>query len=45
VLLVALIHGQRVSAQVLWGMALIITASIGGRLFLRRSEKQLKKVG
>jgi drug/metabolite transporter (DMT)-like permease len=44
VLLVALIHGQRVSAQVLWGMALIIAASIGGRLFLGRSEKQLKKV-
>jgi len=37
VLLVALVHGQNVSAQVLLGMVLIIAASISGRFFLRKN--------
>lgn len=42
VLLVSLVHGQRVSAQVLMGMVLIITASIGGRLLLKKDEEGIK---
>ncbi len=38
VLLVALVHGTAVSSQVLLGMAVIILASIGGRLSLSRSK-------
>lgn len=37
VLLVALIHGERVSSQVLVGMTIIIAASIGGRFSLRKT--------
>lgn len=39
VLLVALVHGQKISPQVLLGMVIIIGASVGGRLLLSRSEK------
>ena len=38
VLLVALIHGQSVSPQVLIGMVVIIAASIGGRFSLSKSD-------
>lgn len=34
VLMVALVHGQRISPQVLVGMAVIIAASIMGKIFL-----------
>ena len=37
VLLVAVIHGKNISPQVLLGMAIIIAASIGGRLSLYAS--------
>ncbi len=40
VLFVALVHGQKISPQVLLGMAVIIGASVGGRLILSRSEKR-----
>lgn len=40
VLLVAVIHGQAVSRQVLLGMAIIIGASIGGRLSLSPPDKK-----
>jgi len=40
VLLVALIHGQTVSPQVLVGMAIIIAASIGGRLALSPTQAE-----
>lgn len=38
VLLVALVHKEEVSSQVLMGMAVIIAASIGGRLCLSRAK-------
>ena len=38
VLLVALIHKQEIASQVLIGMAIIIAASIGGRLCLSRAR-------
>ncbi len=40
VLMVALIHGKTVSAQVLLGMVVIIVASIGGRFSLSRSDNK-----
>ena len=40
VLLVALIHGEAVSSQVLLGMAVIIVASIGGRMVLRKEQNE-----
>lgn len=40
VLLVALVHGQAVSNQVLIGMAIIIGASIMGRIALKRNSKK-----
>lgn len=40
VLLVALIHGEAVSSQVLVGMAVIIGASIGGRMILRKEQSE-----
>ena len=38
VLLVALIHGEHVSSQVLIGMMIIIAASMGGRFCLSKTE-------
>lgn len=40
VLLVAIIHGQHISPQVIWGMIVIIAASMGGRLLMNKSEKK-----
>ncbi len=40
VLLVAAIHGQQISSQVIWGMGVIIGASIVGRLILDRATKK-----
>ena len=40
VLLVALIHGQHIPTQVIWGMVVIIGASIAGRMIMSRAEKQ-----
>ena len=45
VLLVALIHGEKVSAQVLAGMVVIIVASVVGRYFLGRCQRQGAEVG
>ena len=39
VLLVALIHGQQIPTQVVWGMVVIIGASIAGRMIMSRAEK------
>ena len=38
VLLVAIVHGQKVSGQVLLGMMVIIGASVGGRLLLKEKK-------
>ena len=43
VLLVALIHGEAISAQVLIGMMVIIVASIGGRFSLSKSDNRKKR--
>jgi len=40
VLLVAIIHGQSVSGQVLLGMAVIIAASLLGRILVKLEEKK-----
>lgn len=40
VLLVAIVHGQTVSGQVLLGMLVIIGASVGGRLLLREKRNK-----
>ncbi len=42
VLLVALIHGEVVSSQVLLGMVVIIAASLGGRFSLSNAESRKK---
>ncbi|WP_419175317.1 DMT family transporter [Desulfosediminicola sp.] len=39
VLLVALVHGQKINTSVIWGMCLIIGASLLGRLRLNMLEK------
>ncbi|MCG8688823.1 MAG: DMT family transporter [Desulfobacterales bacterium] len=39
VLMVSLIHGQKVSAQVLAGMGVIITAAVMGKLFMDKAEQ------
>ncbi len=40
VLFVAIIHGQHISPQVIWGMIVIIAASMVGRLLMYKSEKK-----
>lgn len=42
VLMVAVIHGEKVSAQVLLGMFVILAAAIGGKLSLSAGEKKIK---
>jgi len=42
VLLVAIIHGQKISPQVIVGMGIITLASIGGKFALSRLEKNSK---
>jgi drug/metabolite transporter (DMT)-like permease len=39
VLLVALIHGQEVAPRVLMGMAVILSASLLGRLLVNREQQ------
>jgi len=39
VLMVAIIHGEKVSSQVLLGMVIIIAAAVGGKMSLAASEK------
>ncbi len=39
VLMVSLIHGEKVSAQVLAGMGVIITAAVMGKLFMDKAEQ------
>lgn len=41
VLLVALVHGEDIGSQVIWGMCLITGASLLGRLRLSRLEKSI----
>jgi drug/metabolite transporter (DMT)-like permease len=42
VLMVAVVHGEMVAPQVLLGMAVIIAASISGKIILEKSEKQIR---
>ncbi len=45
VLLVAIVHGETISDQILVGMAIIIGASIGGKMSMTKSDKVRVKNG
>jgi hypothetical protein len=40
VLLVAIIHGEKISSQVLLGMVIIIAAAVGGKMSLTATGKR-----